>query len=114
MPEDFQAQPLDAGRYELKLSGRIYADAAPQLKDHLMALAEKDLRGLLVDASKLEQIDSSGLNVFVSLLKQIRPDGGKIAFYGLNANLKRVFEITKLATVMSVAEERGVALGSLA
>ena len=114
MPEEFLAQPLDAGRYELKLAGRIYADAAPQLKDHLLSLADKDLVGLLVDASQLEQIDSSGLNVFVSLLKQIRPAGGKIAFYGLNANLKRVFEITKLATVMSVADERGAALGSLA
>lgn len=114
MSEAFQAQPLDAGRYELQLSGRIYADAAPQLKDHLMGLAEQGLRGLLVDARALEQIDSSGLNVFVSLLKRIRPEGGKIAFFGLNENLQRVFEITKLATVMSVAAERAEALGGLA
>ncbi|MBL4844997.1 MAG: STAS domain-containing protein [Planctomycetes bacterium] len=114
MPEAYQAKPLDAGRYELTLAGRVYADATPQLKDHLMALADQGLRGLLVDASDLEQIDSSGLNVFVSLLKRIRPDGGKIAFYGLNPNIQRVFEITKLATVMSVEVERSAALGSLA
>ena len=32
---------------------------------------------LVVNAEGLEQIDSSGLNVFVSLLKRIRPDGGR-------------------------------------
>ena len=58
----------------------------------------------------LEQIDSSGLNVFVHLLKRIRPDGGRIVFFGLNRNIKRVFEITKLGTVMKVVDSRDDAL----
>ncbi|MGE0707970.1 MAG: STAS domain-containing protein [Planctomycetota bacterium] len=112
MADPYRTQPLDGGRdaYELSLSGKIYADRAPQLGDHLVALADKGLKRLLVDARELEQIDSSGLNVFVLLLKRVRPEGGKIVFYGLNPNIQRVFQITKLDTVMSVATDRAAAL----
>jgi anti-sigma B factor antagonist len=115
VPDTLRSQPVDGSltSYELVLSGKVYADFAPQLKDHVMALADKGVRRLLVDARGLEQIDSSGLNVFVHLLKAIRGEGGKIVFYGLNQNLQRVFEITKLGTVMTVAGDRVEALGSL-
>jgi anti-anti-sigma factor len=115
MPEHFESQPLNAtgGSYELILKGRIYADVAPALKAELMALADKGLKYLVVGAEGLEQIDSSGLNVFVHLLKRVRPLGGKIVFYGLSDNIRRVFEITKLGTVMGVEEQRVDALGSI-
>jgi anti-anti-sigma factor len=114
--EHFETQALNAsgGTYELILKGRIYADVAPRLRSELSGLAEKGLRYLIVDASGLEQIDSSGLNVFVHLLKRIRPEGGKVVFFGLNDNIRRVFEITKLVTVMGVEEQRSDALGSIA
>lgn len=101
------------GAVELTLEGKVYADTAPQLKAVLTGSVEKGLRRLVVDAQKLEQIDSAGLGVFVDLLKRIRPGGGRIVFYGLNANLERVFEITKLRKVIDVVKTRQDALGSL-
>ena len=114
--DTFQIEPLDhdQGTYELILSGCVYADVAPQLKEQLSRLADSGLTGLLVNGTALEQIDSSGLNVFVHLLKRVRPLGGKVVFYGLNDNIRRVFEITKLGTVMGIEEERADALGSIA
>jgi anti-sigma B factor antagonist len=103
----------DAGGYELTLEGKVYADTAPQLKAVLAGQVERGLRRLVVDAGKLEQIDSAGLGVFVGLLKQIRPNGGKIVFFGLNANIERVFEITKLGKVIAVVKTRQDALGSV-
>ena len=116
MTEHFETQPLNAsaGTYELTLKGRIYADVAPELRDSLSALADKGMKYLVVDASDLEQIDSSGLNVFVHLLKRIRPAGGKVVFFGLNDNIERVFEITKLGTVMGVEGSRSDALEGIA
>lgn len=97
--------------HELVVTGRIYADQAPQLRS---ALEAERVKRLVVDASSLEQIDSSGLGAFVDLLKRIRPEGGRIAFYGLSPDIKRVFEITKLRTVMEVHDSRQAALESLA
>ncbi len=116
MSDLYRTEPLNAaaGSYELTLSGKIYADVAPQLKGELLDLADKGLKFLVVNAKTLEQIDSSGLNVFVQLLKRVRPEGGKVVFFGLNKNIQRVFEITKLATVMTVVGERAEALGSIA
>ncbi len=108
----FELSARGAGKaHELRLRGRIYADVAPRLKAELDRA--DGLSRLLVDARELEQIDSSGLNVFVQLLKQVRPQGGRIAFFGLNPNVARVFDITKLARVMSVEETREGALAAL-
>lgn len=97
--------------HELVVAGRVYADQAPQLR---AALEAQQVKKLVVDASTLEQIDSSGLGAFVDLLKRIRPAGGRIAFYGLSPDIRRVFEITKLSTVMEVHDTRQAALESLA
>lgn len=116
MDETYRVEALNQahGTYELALKGRIYADQAPGLQEELLGLVDRGLRNLVVDARELEQIDSSGLNVFVHLLKRLRPLGGKIVFYALNENIRRVFRITKLETVMGVAEERSEALEGLA
>jgi anti-sigma B factor antagonist len=103
-----------AARHELKLEGRVYADVAPQLRDELSRALEQGMRGLLVDARELEQIDSAGLNEFVQLLKRLRPLGGTITFYGLTPTIQRVFDITKLNKVMGVKATREDALAGVA
>lgn len=112
MSSGFAPQPLDgvADGYLLPLSGRVYADRAPALRE---ALDKVGPLALVVDASDLEQIDSSGLGVFIDLLKQIRDRGGKIAWYGLNPDVIRVFKITRLDSVMPVFEKRDQALAQV-
>jgi anti-anti-sigma factor len=100
----------DAAAAELVLRGRVYADIAGTLRGELARAADQGLRTLIVDARSLEQIDSSGLNEFVQLLKRLRPLGGKIRFFGLSANISRVFDITKLGKVMDVVATREAAL----
>ena len=110
----YQTTLLDgAGDYELALDGKVYADTAPELKAVLASSVERGLKRLVVNAARLEQIDSAGLGVFVNLLKQIRPKGGKIVFFACNPNVERVFEITKLGKVIPVVKTREDALGSL-
>jgi anti-sigma B factor antagonist len=101
-------------RCELRLAGRIYADVAPELREQLTRALEGGMTHLVVDASELLQIDSAGLNEFVQLLKKLRAKGGKIVFFGLNANIERVFQITMLHKVMGVAATKADAVGSLA
>ena len=90
MSSGFSPKPLDGvlGGYLLPLSGRVYADRAAALRE---AIEQVGPTALVVDASELEQIDSSGLGVFIDLLKGMRERGGKIAWFGLNPDVVRVF-----------------------
>ncbi|MEZ6186867.1 MAG: STAS domain-containing protein [Planctomycetota bacterium] len=112
MSSGFSPKPLEglAGGYELPLRGRVYADRAPELRQALDAVGP---RALLVDASELEQIDSSGLGVFIDLLKRVRDQGGRIAWFGLNPDVVRVFQITRLDSVMPVCGDRAQALAQV-
>lgn len=111
-PRTFEVRPLpgEPGWHELALEGKVYADVAPELRDALLGGHEQGLRRLVVDARRLEQIDSAGLGAFVELLKRLRPEGGRIVFYGLSPGIERVFEITKLRKVIDVVPERADAL----
>lgn len=107
----FERKPYSASTSELRLEGRVYADVAPQLRDELTRAVDGGVKNLIVDATKLEQIDSAGLNEFVQLLKKVRPQGGRVVFFGLSPSIQRVFDITKLNKVMSVVGTRDDAVG---
>lgn len=108
------ASPAGVGRCEVALKGRVYADVSPQLRDELTRAVDAGARELVIDCSHLEQIDSAGLNEFVQLLKKLRAlGGGTIVFFGLSTSIQRVFDITKLNRVMTVARTRDEALGGL-
>ena len=91
------------------LTGRVYASAAPELRDALQE-ARLDGRAVVVDATGLEAIDAVALHAFVDLVRDLRPRGGHVVFFGLNATARRVFELTAFDRIASVHATREEAL----
>lgn len=58
----------------------------------------------ILDLEKLEYMNSSGLNVFVSILTKARNKGGDAVIYGVSDKINQLLIITKLNSVFTVAE----------
>ena len=95
---------------ELALAGRVYADVAAALEDALQTARAAGVRTLLVDATRLEQIDALALRMFVDLLKHLRPRSGRLVFYGLSPLLVRTFALVGLDRVVEIVATRDDAL----
>ena len=69
------------------------------LKEQVLDQLERGDRKFIVDFSKTDYIDSSGLGVLVTLSKKIREQGGQLSLVSLSEDLRTLFELTKLDTL---------------
>lgn len=76
------------------LEGRLDTASAPATEKELQPLYEGAGHDIILDCSKLDYISSSGLRLFLGLLKTVKPKGGHVYISGMNSNLKQVFDMT--------------------
>jgi phospholipid/cholesterol/gamma-HCH transport system permease protein len=77
-----------AGPVTIALSGRIAADsAADRWRDALGALASNPTRPVLIDASRLEDLDPAGIALLFELRRQPRAPGAAVEIRGLAPDL---------------------------
>ncbi len=83
--------------------GEVDAFTAPQLKDQLVPLAEVKDSHLVIDLAEVSYIDSTGLGVFIGVLKSTRKHNGNLRLVGLNERVKRLFTITGLHEIIAIS-----------
>ena len=76
------------------LEGRLDTAAAPETEKELQPLYELTGQTIVFDCSKLEYISSSGLRIFLGVLKNAKPKGSRVSIIGLNPDLKNIFAMT--------------------
>jgi anti-sigma B factor antagonist len=93
-------------------TGRIvYRDEAAVLSDRVARLMP-DFRQLVLDLSGVEMVDSAGLGEFVVLHKQAAASRCSIRLAAPRNHVRRVFELTRLASVFEVHSTVEQAIGS--
>ena len=74
--------------------GRLDTAAAPQCEQELKPLYESTGQDIVLDCTALEYISSSGLRLFLGVLKTAKPKGSHVYITGINADLRNVFTMT--------------------
>lgn len=89
---------------ELKfsLSGEIDAATSEDFYAQVIAAYEHENKNILFDCAALTFIDSTTLGTFVKILKRLRTDGFDMALEHLRPNVKKLFEICSLNTIMEI------------
>lgn len=76
------------------LEGRLDTAAAAETEKALQPLYESDGKDIMFDCTALEYISSSGLRLFLSVLKAAKPKGSHVYIQGINDDLRKVFTMT--------------------
>lgn len=74
--------------------GRLDTAASVQTSKDLEPLNACSGQDVILDCTHLEYISSSGLRLFLGVLKNAKPKGSKVYLTGLNDDLKSVFAMT--------------------
>ncbi|MBQ7443939.1 MAG: STAS domain-containing protein [Bacteroidaceae bacterium] len=82
------------GQLVALFEGRLDTAAAPQTEKDMEPLANCEGRDIILDCTRLEYISSSGLRLFLSVLKTAKPKGSHVYITGMNADLRSVFSMT--------------------
>ena len=83
-----------AGALVAEFKGRLDTAAAPQVESEVKPLMEANGQDVVLDCTDLSYISSSGLRIFLSILKTVKPKGGHVFITGMNSDLRNVFTMT--------------------
>jgi anti-anti-sigma factor len=84
----------DGKDYVMEFEGRLDTAAASQTEKDVEALNDCMGHNIILDCNKLDYISSSGLRIFLTILKNAKSKGSHVYITGLSNELNRVFAMT--------------------
>ena len=97
----------------ITVQGRVSLDNSPLLRKMLRPLLKKKAAVLLVDLSKVEHIDSSGVATMIECLQDIGGYGGRLLLVGVNGDVANAFSLAQVHDVFETFDAVADAVASL-
>ena len=97
----------------LAVEGDIDLYQVPVVKEKLDEQVRRKPARILVDFSRVNYIDSSGLALFIECLQSISAYGGKLGLFGLQPSIRHIFEIACLDRVLQTYPDEATARSAL-
>lgn len=91
---------------------RLDASVAAAFKEAITREIGDDQKALIVDFSKIDFIDSSGLGTLVSLLKMMNGKG-EMTLCALNPGIRNMFTLTRMDRIFRICPDRAAAIAQL-
>ncbi|GAA2445941.1 STAS domain-containing protein [Streptomyces macrosporus] len=88
------------GHTVVTVEGPIDYHTSPQLLGHLQSKALQQTPLVVLDLSQVGFCDSSALGAFVEVFRRRSEAGLRLALVGLQADVRRVMELTRLVDVL--------------
>jgi len=112
MPLDIQQRERE-GITVLELDGRItVGPEASALREKVAQLAAEGKKNVVLELSKTDFIDSTGLGALVMCATTLRKTGGNVKLVNLNRRNIELLVMTKLATVFEIFNDEQDAISS--
>ena len=103
MRETFEVQTQDEGdvagsarAYRVIASGELDSASAPTLGEEFERLMRAGATLVIIDATRLDFLDSSGIRVLIAAGNALEARGGRLCIDGMSGAVERVLEITGL------------------
>ena len=105
IPLRTHVRSADDGVAVIELSGDVTAACESELMDAYREAGRAEIRGIVLDFTGLDYMNSSGIGLLVTLLVRARREGRQISAYGLSDHYRQIFELTRLDEVISVHDD---------
>lgn len=98
----------------VSLKGQLNSANSAATESELINQLERGASKIALDFSLLDYISSAGLRVVLVLAKRLKQAGGKLVLFGLQPNVREVFDISGFLAILNVSTTRDEALALLA
>src|SRR6202050_5032710 len=105
MEQEFRIEDrMDRGLSVITVVGEIDVATAPQLRECLHSVIAQGEATVVLDLLGVTFLDSTALGVLVGALKRCRELGGELHVVVADPRIVKIFEITGLTSVFSIAD----------
>jgi len=96
----------------LQPHGELDVHTCSPLREEIEQHINNGQTQLVVDLSDVTYLDSSALGVLVTGLKLARKSGGTLKLCGLQNNVRKIFDLTRLSKFFEIYDDPDSAAGS--
>jgi anti-sigma B factor antagonist len=86
------------------ISGNFAVEEAARFRANINKMIEDGQYSYILDFSQCNFVDSTGLGVIVASYKKCKEHNGNIKLRTLKADIKKVFELTRLDKVLDILD----------
>ena len=90
------------GKVLVTLEGKLDSIVSEEVGEQFEPLYDVENTEITLDCTKLEYIASSGLRLFLGLLKVAKPKGSRVCISGLSNDLRQVFNMTGFTNLFEI------------
>jgi anti-sigma B factor antagonist len=100
-----RVRPTDGDVAVIELHGDVTAASEGQLMDAYREAGREGIRGVVLDFTRLDYMNSSGIGLLVTLLVRAKRAHQQLSAFGLSDHYRQIFELTRLDEIISVHDD---------
>jgi anti-sigma B factor antagonist len=102
----------DDGVAVIELTGDVTAACENELMDAYREAGRAEIRGIVLDFTGLDYMNSSGIGLLVTLLVRAKRANQQVSAFGLSEHYRQIFDLTRLDEVISVHDDEDAAVAA--
>ena len=110
---DLREEEPDDRTHVIAVGGEIHVSTAGEFSRLLNEAIERGKTRVVLDLTRVEFIDSTGLSVLLNGLRRVTRRGGRMALVCTNPTVLRLFVITRLDSTFTIVGSRDEALAAV-
>ncbi len=99
-----------AAAWILDIQGIVNSSAEAPLMDAYTRASAQGARSILLNFTRLEYMNSSGIGLLVTLLIRIKRQGQRLLAFGLSDHYRQIFDLTRLNEAIGIYSDESEAL----
>jgi len=103
-------ESVDERTHVISVRGELHVSTAPEFAQRLEAAISGGKTAVVIDLCEVQFMDSTGLGVLLSGLRNVTRRQGHLALACANPTVLRLFEITRLSETFDIVATRAQAL----
>ena len=111
---NLQIEKKQPGLEIIRISGRIDPLTSSRLEEQLNQVIAAGSFRLIANLQEVNFISSSGLRVFLSVLKKVKAQNGDLKICCLDANVQKIFKIAGFVSLSDIVETEEEAIQKFA
>lgn len=105
---------LKSDNYTLiNVIGRLDTSTYGELEEKISTILDAGEKKVIINLKLMEYVSSSGLRVFLMMLKRIKAIDGKFFLCGLQSGVKEIFEIAGFTSIFEIFETQEDAVNNI-
>lgn len=96
----------------IHLEGKLDVNLSIEIETEFEKMIDNGTKNMILDLKRVEYLSSSGLRIFISAMRKLKENGGKLVLCDITPMVKKIFKIVELEDLFEIYDNVDRAIAS--